>query len=223
MPLDDQRACAECGQLTIAAELDEHNMCEECRTSKQQEAEAEPVAPTPKEDTSPTDTICGVPKRDLEPEDVAYLEREMAEFSQLLTNPQAVVLVQTAVWESLQIARIRRRMLLAELRSENGELKRAEIKGFNDEAVMHQSAYKNAMDALNALPKQGAATEQYELAMTTMARRYIEERDRRIEEAGGIGKMAPEAKALAESKDLDPSKYEADSVRQAGDPEIQEE
>jgi len=222
MPLDDMKACAECGQLTIAAELDEHNMCEECRTSKQQEAPPE-AAPQQEEPIDETDTICGVPKQQLEKEDVAFLEREMVQFSQLLTNPQAKVLVETAVWESLQIAGIRRRMLIAIMRSENGELKRAEVKGFNDEAVMHQSAYKSAMDALNALPKQGAATEQYELAMTTMARRYIEERNRRIEEAGGIGKMAPEAKALAESKDLDPSKYEVDSVRQAGDPEIQEE
>jgi len=221
MPLDDQKVCAECGELTIVAALDENSLCKECRASKQQAAESE--SEPAKEDVDETDVICGVPKDELEKEDVAFLERELAQFAQFLTNPQAAVLVETAVWESLQIARIRRRMLVAELRSENGELKRGEVKSFNDEAKMHQESYKSAMDALNALPKQGAATEQYELAMTTMARRYIEERKRRIEESGGVGKMSPEAVKLAESKGLNPGVYEVETEREGGEPEIIEE
>ena len=221
MPLDDKRACSECGTLTIAAALDGNGMCEDCRASKQQAAV--PEAPQKKEPVDKADMICGVPKDELETEDVTFLERELAQFTQLLTNPQAVVLVQTAVWESLQIARLRRRMLVAQTRSESGELKAAEVKSFNGEAIMHQAAYKSAMDALNVLPKQGAATEQYELAMTTIARRYIEERNKRIEESGAVGKMSPEAVALAESRGLDPHTYEVESAREAGEPEIQEE
>ena len=222
MPLDDKRACSECGTLTIAAALDGDGMCEDCRASKQQEAAPE-AEPQEKEVVGESEIVCGVPEHELETEDIAFLKRELAQFTQLLTNPQAVVLVQTAVWESLQIARLRRRMLVAEQRSESGELKAAEVKSFNGEAIMHQAAYKSAMDALNVLPKQGAATEQYELAMTTIARRYIEERNKRIEESGAVGKMSPEAVELAESRGLDPHIYEVKSAREAGKPEIPEE
>lgn len=223
MPPSDQKACAECGALTIAAALDDDGLCEDCRIAKQQakpevteeEIRAQPVAAE--------DSICGVPIIELEESETTYLQKEIAKFGQLLTNPQAVVFIETAVWESLQIARLRRRMLVAEQNTESGELKRAAVKAFNDEAVMHQNSYKSAMDALNALPKQGAATEQYELAMTTMARRYIEERKYRMAESGGIGKMSPDAVALAVSRELDPASYEAEAYREAGEPEIPEE
>ena len=186
--------------------VDAVGVCEECRGFL---AHTDAPSPSPNLQSSIDNLqsdalICGVPIGELSPDDVAILESELAEYEQHRGNTSAWRLVESAAWAVLGLARNRREEI--QLR-EMGGLKAADQSRLADEHERHTEAYRDALKALNALPEQHKGLDQHKQALTDLARSFMDERAKLIEQNGGIGQMSPEAKKLAEEKGLNPGKY----------------